>query len=75
MGNIGNPPTDTEFQEWINAVAAGTSIGPSSWDGYAATVVTDAGSEAARTGQQVTVSMREQPDFYRLATGSGTGTD
>ena len=37
---------DTEFQEWINAVAAGTSTGPSSWDGYAATVVTDAGSEA-----------------------------
>ena len=66
---------DTEFQEWINAVAAGTSTGPSSWDGYAATVVTDAGSEAARTGQRVTVSMREQPDLYRVATGSGTGTD
>ena len=66
---------DTEFQEWINAVAAGTSTGPSSWDGYAATVVTDAGSEAWRTGQRVTVSMREQPDLYRVATGSGTGTD
>ena len=66
---------DTEFQEWINAVAAGTSTGPSSWDGYAATVVTDAGSEAARTGQRVTVSMREQPDLYRVATGSSTGTD
>jgi hypothetical protein len=38
-------------------------------------VVTDAGSEAARTGQRVTVSMREQPDLYRVATGSGTGTD
>ena len=66
---------DTEFQEWINAVAAGTSTGPSSWDGYAATVVTDAGSEAARTGQRVTVSMREQPGLYRVAAGSGTGTD
>ena len=30
---------DTEFQEWIDAVAAGDSTGPSSWDGYAATVV------------------------------------
>ena len=66
---------DTEFHEWITAVAAGTSTGPSSWDGYAATVVTDAGSEAARTGQRVTVSMREQPDLYRVAAGSGTGTD
>jgi myo-inositol 2-dehydrogenase/D-chiro-inositol 1-dehydrogenase len=66
---------DTEFQEWINAVAAGTSTGPSSWDGYAATVVTDAGSEAARTGGRVTVSMREQPHLYRVATGSGAGTD
>jgi Predicted dehydrogenases and related proteins len=28
-----------------------------------------------RTGQRVTVSMREQPDLYRVATGSGTGTD
>ena len=34
---------DIEFQEWIDAVAAGRSTGPSSWDGYAATVVCDAG--------------------------------
>ncbi len=30
---------DTEFQEWINSVQAGTGpTGPSSWDGFAATV-------------------------------------
>src|SRR3954454_25070876 len=29
---------DVELQEWLGAVAAGHSTGPSSWDGYAATV-------------------------------------
>jgi myo-inositol 2-dehydrogenase/D-chiro-inositol 1-dehydrogenase len=67
---------DVEFQEWIDAVTAGTSTGPSSWDGYAATVVTDAGIEAMRTGQRAAVSMREQPDLYKTMAGSGsTGTD
>ena len=31
---------DAELQDWLNAVAAGTSGGPSSWDGYAAAAVT-----------------------------------
>ena len=67
---------DIEFQEWIDAVAAGHSTGPSSWDGYAATLVTDAGIEALRTGQRTTVSMREQPDLYKVGIGSQiTGTD
>ena len=56
---------DVEFQEWLNAVADGHSTGPSSWDGYAATVVTDAGIEALRTGARATVSMRDQPELYR----------
>src|SRR6476646_169514 len=56
---------DVEFQEWLNAVADGHSTGPSSWDGYAATVVTDAVIEALRTGTRATVSMREQPELYR----------
>ena len=43
---------DIEFQEWLDAVAAGRSTGPSSWDGYAAAVVTDACVEAYRTGTE-----------------------
>jgi myo-inositol 2-dehydrogenase/D-chiro-inositol 1-dehydrogenase len=67
---------DVEFQEWINAVAAGNSTGPSSWDGYAATVVCDAALQALNTGDRVEVSMRAQPDLYRAAAGFGpTGTD
>ena len=70
---------DIEFQEWIDAVAAGHSTGPSSWDGYAATLVCDAATEAYRTGQAASVSMREKPELYTTGadkSGLGaTGTD
>jgi myo-inositol 2-dehydrogenase/D-chiro-inositol 1-dehydrogenase len=55
---------DAELQDWIDAVAAGTSTGPSAWDGYAASVVSDACLEALRAGGRTTVSMPERPDFY-----------
>jgi myo-inositol 2-dehydrogenase/D-chiro-inositol 1-dehydrogenase len=55
---------DAELQDWLNAVAAGTSTGPTAWDGYAAAAVTDAALEALRTGQRAAVSMPERPDFY-----------
>jgi myo-inositol 2-dehydrogenase / D-chiro-inositol 1-dehydrogenase len=55
---------DIEFQEWINAVAAGGSTGPSSWDGYAAAVVTDACVEAFRAGRKAAVSLPEKPALY-----------
>jgi len=58
---------DIEFQDWIDAVASGRSTGPSSWDGYAATVVCDAALEALRSGDRVDVSLREQPDLYQEA--------
>jgi myo-inositol 2-dehydrogenase / D-chiro-inositol 1-dehydrogenase len=70
---------DIEFQEWINAAAAGSSTGPSSWDGYAATVVTNAGLTALESGERAEVSLRDQPDLYKTpaaASGGGaTGTD
>jgi len=56
---------DTEFQEWIAAATRGESTGPSSWDGYAATVVGEAGLTALRTGERVNVPMREKPQLYR----------
>jgi myo-inositol 2-dehydrogenase/D-chiro-inositol 1-dehydrogenase len=68
---------DLEFQEWLDAVAAGQSTGPSAWDGYAAQVTCDAALEALHGGQRVPVSLRDKPDLYSApATGSGsTGTD
>jgi myo-inositol 2-dehydrogenase / D-chiro-inositol 1-dehydrogenase len=58
---------DIELQEWLDAVAAGTSTGPTAWDGYAAAAVTDAALEALRTGQRTAVTMPERPEFYAKA--------
>jgi len=56
---------DTEFQEWINAVAAGEgATGPSSWDGYAAQAVCEAGVQALGSGERVEVQMIEKPALY-----------
>ena len=58
---------DAELQDWLTAVAAGTSTGPSSWDGYAAAAVTDSALEALHTGQRTLVAMPERPEFYAKA--------
>ena len=58
---------DVELQEWLDAVAAGGHTGPSSWDGYAATAVSDACLAALRTGERTPVALRERPDFYDKA--------
>ena len=56
---------DTEFQEWIDALASGHGpTGPSSWDGYAATVVCDAGVAALYSGERVAVELGEKPRLY-----------
>jgi myo-inositol 2-dehydrogenase/D-chiro-inositol 1-dehydrogenase len=55
---------DVELQDWLDAVAAGTSTGPTSWDGYAAAAVADSCLEALRTGKRTTLSLRERPDLY-----------
>jgi myo-inositol 2-dehydrogenase/D-chiro-inositol 1-dehydrogenase len=55
---------DAEFSDWLRAVAAGTTTGPSSWDGYAAAVVTDHCLRALSSGERVTVTMPDRPDFY-----------
>jgi myo-inositol 2-dehydrogenase/D-chiro-inositol 1-dehydrogenase len=55
---------DAEFTGWLRAVAAGTTTGPGSWDGYAAALVTDQCLRALSTGGRVAVDMPERPDFY-----------
>jgi myo-inositol 2-dehydrogenase/D-chiro-inositol 1-dehydrogenase len=56
---------DTELQAWIDAVAAGEgATGPSSWDGYAAQVVCDAGLRALAGGDRVAIQMIEKPSIY-----------
>ncbi|MDT0541780.1 MULTISPECIES: Gfo/Idh/MocA family oxidoreductase [Streptomyces] len=57
---------DTEFREWIAGIAAGVEpTGPSAWDGYAATVITDAAVRSLESGGQVvTVDMKPRPACY-----------
>ena len=55
---------DVEFQEWIDGVRDGGTYGPSSWDGYAAAVVSDAAVEALHSGARITVELGESPALY-----------
>ena len=56
---------DVEFQEWIDSLTGGgTPTGPSSWDGYAAAVVSDAAVEALHSGSRVLVDQIERPALY-----------
>ena len=59
---------DVEFQEWIDAVRSGGEFGPSSWDGYAAAVVSDAALEARRTNIRVAVQLPDRPSLYATST-------
>ncbi|MCZ0997344.1 Gfo/Idh/MocA family oxidoreductase [Streptomyces mirabilis] len=57
---------DTEFREWIAAVGTGSEpTGPSAWDGYAATVITDAAVGSLESGGTVvTLDMKPRPALY-----------
>jgi myo-inositol 2-dehydrogenase/D-chiro-inositol 1-dehydrogenase len=55
---------DQEFREWIAAAGQGTATGPSTWDGYAATLTSDAALRAVATGVYETISMIEKPELY-----------
>ena len=56
---------DVEFQEWINEVVAGTGLtGPSSWDGYAAQAVCDAGVNALYSGDRIEIELGDKPSLY-----------
>jgi myo-inositol 2-dehydrogenase/D-chiro-inositol 1-dehydrogenase len=61
-----------ELQAWVNASREGRVDGPGSWDGYAATVVCDAGIAALETGQRVPVTLGEKPGIYPHGSASLT---
>ncbi len=52
---------DLEVQAWVDSALRGDVIGPTSWDGYAATAVCTAGMESLATGQPVRVDLVERP--------------
>lgn len=56
---------DQEFREWIVAAGQGAATGPSTWDGYAATLVADTTLRAVDSGRLERIAMREKPALYR----------
>ncbi|MFB8774306.1 Gfo/Idh/MocA family protein [Streptomyces broussonetiae] len=60
---------DREVRDWVDATRRGRVTGPGAWDGYAASVVAEAGVRALGTGARTTVEMVERPALY-----GGTGT-
>ena len=55
---------DLEVQAWADAVVAGSAIGPSAWDGYAATAVSTAGMASLATGLPEPVDLGARPALY-----------
>ncbi|GGJ30307.1 Gfo/Idh/MocA family protein [Streptomyces brasiliensis] len=55
---------DREVQAWVDATRQGRVSGPSVWDGYAASVVAEAGVRALETGGRTTVELAPRPDLY-----------
>lgn len=51
---------DLEVQAWVDASRRGEVVGPTSWDGYAATAVCSAGMESLATGQPVKVELADR---------------
>jgi len=55
---------DVELREWIDSVGTGAASGPSSWDGYAAALASDACLEAQKTAKVVPIESRPTPPLY-----------
>jgi len=54
-----------ELQAWITGLQGGESVGPSAWEGYAATKVVEVGVEAVKTGARMDIDYIAKPDLYR----------
>ncbi|MEU5591872.1 Gfo/Idh/MocA family oxidoreductase [Streptomyces sp. NPDC020298] len=52
---------DREVQAWVDATRRGEVTGPGVWDGYAASVVAEAGVRALESGSRVTVGLAPRP--------------
>ncbi|MFD8390781.1 Gfo/Idh/MocA family protein [Streptomyces sp. NPDC059680] len=55
---------DREVQAWVDATRRGEVTGPSAWDGYAASVVAEAGVRALESGGREAVELAPRPDLY-----------
>lgn len=51
---------DLEVQAWVDASRRGEVVGPTAWDGYAASAVCEAGMEALASGRTVKVELADR---------------
>ncbi|WP_149552119.1 Gfo/Idh/MocA family protein [Streptomyces marokkonensis] len=56
---------DDEIRAWVDTTLRGEVTGPSTWDGYAAAAVCEAGVRALEDGGRVAVDLVEKPPLYR----------
>ncbi|MFD8814686.1 Gfo/Idh/MocA family protein [Streptomyces sp. NPDC059627] len=56
---------DREVQAWVDATRHGETTGPSTWDGYAAAAVCEAGVLSQRQRRRVEVELIERPALYQ----------
>jgi myo-inositol 2-dehydrogenase/D-chiro-inositol 1-dehydrogenase len=54
-----------ELQAWIRGLQRGETVGPSAWEGYAATRVVELGVAAVSSPERVPIAYIEQPALYR----------
>ena len=54
-----------ELQAWISGLEHGECVGPSAWEGYAATKVVEVGVEAVKSGRRMKIDYIEKPSLYR----------
>jgi myo-inositol 2-dehydrogenase/D-chiro-inositol 1-dehydrogenase len=59
------PAYTAELQAWITGLLNGECVGPSAWEGYAATKVVEVGVEAVKTGQRMAIEYIDKPALYR----------
>ncbi|MDX3526353.1 Gfo/Idh/MocA family oxidoreductase [Streptomyces sp. ID05-39B] len=55
---------DREVQDWVDATRRGRVTGATTWDGYAASVVAEAGVRALEDGTRVPVDLAPRPALY-----------
>lgn len=55
---------DREVQSWVDATRRGGTTGPSTWDGYAAAAVCEAGVLSQREGRRVEIDLIDRPFLY-----------
>lgn len=54
----------TELQDWVDGLGKGVVVGPSAWDGYCATAVSQCCVSSLDSGHRETVDLIDRPKFY-----------